>query len=319
LRISRWLTERLVCPHDRLVLQQNGTVMRCANGHEHRIISGIPVLFRDDVEETHWHATQARQASDVGYPSATTNGINEYVQAAIGATGGFMYAPLTGRLVEYPIPATRLPAGNGRALLDLGCNWGRWTVAATRRGYRAVGIDPSLPAIQAAYDVADQLGIEADFIVGDARFLPFADGTFDAMFSYSVLQHFSKDDVRQTLRECARVLQHDGFALIQMANTLGLRSLFHQAKRGFRDARLFQVRYWTPRELQQAFSTLIGPSTVSVDGFFSLNVQPNDLPLLPVRYRAVVRSSEAIRWLSQHLPLLQRFADSVYVESRKTP
>jgi 2-polyprenyl-3-methyl-5-hydroxy-6-metoxy-1,4-benzoquinol methylase/uncharacterized protein YbaR (Trm112 family) len=317
LRISPWLAERLACPYDHLPLEHTDQTLRCAHGHVHRIICGIPVLFRDDVEETHWHATQARQASEIGYPSSSTNGINNYVQQAIAATGGSMYVPLTGRLVEYPIPETRLPPGGGRSLLDLGCNWGRWTIAAGRAGYRVVGIDPSLPAVQAAYDVAQQLGVQADFIVGDARFLPFAGGTFDTIVSYSVLQHFSKSDVRQTLGECSRVLSQHGFSLIQMANTLGLRSFFHQARRRFREPSLFQVRYWTPRELQAAFTALIGPSTISVDGFFSLNVQPREAHLLPARFRAIVRLSEALRAISSRVPALRNVADSLYVESRK--
>src|SRR5580765_4744162 len=111
-------------------MRQAGATLRCSNGHVHRLVSGIPILFRNDVQETHWHVTQAREAPDEGYPSAITNGISEYVQAAIAATGGFMYAPLIGRLTEYPIPTTRLPPGEGRRLVDLGCNWGRWTIAA---------------------------------------------------------------------------------------------------------------------------------------------------------------------------------------------
>jgi SAM-dependent methyltransferase len=285
----------------------------------HRVVSGIPILFRDDVQETHWHVTQARTAPDEGYPSAITDGISDYVQAAIAATGGFMYSPLVGRLKAYPIPTTRLPPGEGRAVLDLGCNWGRWTIAAARAGYRAVGLDPSLPAVQAAYDVARQLGIQADFVVGDARFLPFADDSFDATFSYSVLQHFSKPDVKQTLGECRRILRSNGFSLIQMANKLGARSLFHQAKRLFREPALFEVRYWTPSELQTAFEEFIGPSTVSVDGFLSLNAQPNESRLLPARYRAIVGISEALRSLSGRLPPLKAFADSLYIESRKSP
>jgi len=317
LRISPWLADRLVCPHDRLPLRRSASTLQCANGHVHRIISGIPILFRDDVEDTHWNATQAREAPEEGYPSASTNGISDYVHEAIAATGGFMYKPLIGRLVEYPIPATRLPPGDGRTVLDLGCNWGRWTIAATRAGYRAVGLDPSLPAVQAAYDVTRQLGIEADFVVGDARFLPFADGAFDTVFSYSVLQHFSKSDVRQTLTECARVLAPSGRSLIQMANTLGARSLFHQARRGCREPSLFQVRYWTPRELQTAFTELIGPSTISVDGFLSLNAQPQEAHLLPARFRAVVTVSALLRRMSRRIPPLQALADSLYVESRK--
>ena len=254
MRVTPWVADRLVCPYDGLSLSRGSTTLQCPRGHAHRIVSGIPILLRDDVEETHWHATQAREAPDEGYPSSTTNGINDYAQKAIAATGGYMYRPVVGRLTEYPIPAVRLPPGRGRTLLDLGCNWGRWSIATARAGYRVVGIDPSLPAVQAAYDVAKQLGVQADFVVGDARFLPFANETFDAVFSYSVLQHFSKSDVRQTLTECARVLNAEGFSLIQMANALGLRSLFHQARRRFREPRLFQVRYWTSRELEDTLS-----------------------------------------------------------------
>ena len=31
------------------------------------------------------------------------------------------------------------------------------------------------------------------FVVGDARFLPFRSGSFDYVWSYSVLQHFSRE------------------------------------------------------------------------------------------------------------------------------
>lgn len=228
-----------------------------------------------------------------------------------------MYLPLVDRLTEYPIPAIGLKPGHERTLLDLGCNWGRWSIAAARAGYRVAGIDPSLPAIQAAYDVAKQLGVQADFVVGDARFLPFAADTFDTVYSYSVLQHFSKSDVRQTLAECARVLNADGFSLIQMANAFGLRSLFHQARRRFREPKLFQVRYWTPRELEDTFSSIIGPSTASIDGFLTLNAQPHEAHLLPARYRGVVRVSEVLRSIGHFFPPLRNLADSLYVESRK--
>jgi 2-polyprenyl-3-methyl-5-hydroxy-6-metoxy-1,4-benzoquinol methylase len=317
MRLSSWVIDRLICPYDGLPLTSNATTMQCSRGHVHRIVSGIPILLREDVEETHWHATQARSAPDEGYPSASTNGINDYVQKAIGATGGFMYLPLVDRLTEYPIPAIRLKPGHGHTLLDLGCNWGRWSIAAARAGYRVVGIDPSLPAVQAAYDVAQQLGVQADFIVGDARFLPFAADTFDVVYSYSVLQHFSKSDVRKTLAESARVLNAEGYSLIQMANAFGLRSLFHQAKRRFREPRLFQVRYWTPRELEETFSSLIGPSTVSIDGFLTLNAQPDDAHLLPATYRMVVSVSQALRSIAVRIPWLRNVADSLYVESQK--
>ena len=61
----------------------------------------------------------------------------------VAATNGFMYLHLLGKLSEYPIPDLRLPEGNGTPLLDVGCNWGRWSIAAARKGYAATGVDPS--------------------------------------------------------------------------------------------------------------------------------------------------------------------------------
>jgi hypothetical protein len=107
-------------------------------------------------------------------------------------------------------------------------------------------------------------------------------------------------------------------AFIQMPNAFGIRSLFHQAKRRFRAAELFQVRYWTPRELEDTFSAIIGPSSVSIDGFLSLNAQPDEAHLLPARYRLIVFISEALRAAGRRLPWLLNIADSLYVKSRKT-
>jgi hypothetical protein len=79
----------------------------------------------------------------------------------------------------------------------------------------------------------------------------------------------------------------------------------------------FEVRYWRPAELRSAFTGAIGPSEVSVDGYFSLNVQPSDLHLLPARYRVLVHASERLRRLSGEIPWLAKGADSLYVNSRR--
>ena len=51
---------------------------------------------------------------------------------------------------------------------------------------------------------------EARYVVADARRLPFADDTFDVVFSYGVLQHFSKSDVATSVDEIARVVKRSG-------------------------------------------------------------------------------------------------------------
>ena len=167
----------------------------------------------------------------------------------------------------------------------------------------------------AARRVSKQLGVSAYFLVADARRLPFAANCADVIFSYSVLQHFDKNDVRQTLQEIARILKPAGTSLIQMPNMLGLHNLLHQLRRKFRRARDFEVRYWTPGELKKVFNSHIGPTSLLADGYFCLNPQPTDLDILPFEYGLVVKASDVLRRLSLRWAWMVYGADSLYVKS----
>jgi SAM-dependent methyltransferase len=248
-------------------------------------------------------------------PGLKKNKISRHVNKIIAGTCGNLYKPLIGKLPRYPIPEIHLPEGSGEILLDIGCNWGRWSVAASRKGYTTIGIDPSLNGIIAAREVGRQLKISARYVVADARYLPFASDFFDIVFSYSVLQHFNKENVRLTLKNVVRVLNPGGTCLIQMPNKFGLKQLFNQAKRKFREPEGFEIRYWTLPELKETFTKIIGPTTITVDGFFGLGIQKSDIDLLPLRYRFVVYSSEFLRKLSKKVGWIKYFADSVYVKS----
>jgi hypothetical protein len=123
--------------------------------------------------------------------------------------------------------------------------------------------------------------------------------------------------VTLALQASARVLRPGGRVCVQMGNTWGPRSLFHQVRRGFRPARGFDVRYWRPAELTRAFAAWVGPATLAADGFFSLNAQPAERPLLPRRFRWIVTVSDAARRASERCRWLTRIADSVFVEASK--
>ena len=236
--------------------------------------------------------------------------VDEHVRASLIKTHGNLYRGA--RLTRYPIPSFPLPPGQGRTVLDLGCNWGRWTIAAARADYRPTGIDRGKKAIRAARRVAEQLGIEAEYVLGDVRVLPFPDASFDAVFSYSVLQHLAKDDVRAVVSEIRRVLRPGGIVWIEMPNARGPLNLVRQVRRGFSAGTGQDVRYWTIPELRAAFGP-IGPVSVAADGFFTINPQVNDLDLLPPRSRAVVRVSDALRRASTRVPALVQVADSLVV------
>jgi SAM-dependent methyltransferase/uncharacterized protein YbaR (Trm112 family) len=317
------LIEMLACPRDQQSLRQEADELVCGSGHRYAVIEGIPILLVGEAEQTHIEGTRAlllaetKDFSSLPQFNVAKDEIDPFVRNAIGATNGGFYQHLVGNLKEYPIPDLRLPAGQGKLFLEVGCNWGRWCLAAAAAGYEPVGIDPSLKGIRAAKRVAQQLGVEATYLVGDSRFLPLRDGIFDQVFSYSVLQHLSKENARTSLAEMRRVLRAEGNALVQMPNVFGVRCLYHQIRRGFREARDFEVRYWTPRQLLSAFNDCIGPSKLSVDGYFSLNAQASDLRFLPLRFRALVRISEGLRHLSGYIPQLLTMADSLYISSKK--
>jgi len=318
--VDKALLELLVCPRDHQVLEQRKHHLLCPSGHRYPIVEGIPILLLSEIPQTHVEGTRSLQVGascesmPASLPSPLPGEIDPFVQDIIGATNGMLYVRLVGKLTDYPIPYLRLPQGNGKRFLEIGCNWGRWCVAAARMGYRPVGIDPSLKGIRAARQVARQLGIEVHYVVGDGRHLPFAAGTFDQVFSYSVLQHLSKENARLTLQEVARALHSAGGFLVQMPNCFGIRCLYHQARRGFHEGRDFDVRYWTPRELASTFRATFGSARVFVDGFFSLNAQISDVNLLPWKYRTVVYASETLRKISVVFPPLTYVADSLYIE-----
>jgi SAM-dependent methyltransferase/uncharacterized protein YbaR (Trm112 family) len=318
------LLELLVCPRDKQDLRQDGSHLICAQGHRYAVIEGVPILLVSDVEQTHIEGTRAlavaerEDTSSLPVFNVGPNEIDPFVRSAIGATNGGLYQHLVGTLSEYPIPRLRLPPGENRLFLEIGCNWGRWCIAASRLGYRPIGIDPSLKSIRAAYRVAKQLGVEAAFLVADGRFLPFRDQSFHQIFSYSVLQHLSKENALTILDEIHRTLRIQGNALVQLPNLYGIRCLYHQIRRGFREPRGFEVRYWKPGELLSAFTSKIGKAQLSVDGFFSLNVQPSDIHLFPARYKALVHTSEKLRSISIAVPALTSVADSLYVQAQRT-
>lgn len=324
--MNAWLQSRLVCPRDKQALEFSDNKLTCPAKHTYPVFEDIPIMLVDDVEVTHDYikhtlekVSQTQKNGAKGQISVSgsrdENEIDEFVQGEVPYTSGNLYFSVQNKLTRYPIPETRLWQGNGERLLDIGCNWGRWTIAAARKGFKPIGIDPSLDAVLAARRVSKQLGVETDFIVGDARFLPFAADSFEVVFSYGVFQHFSKDNVKRSLDEVARVLKKDGKTLVQMPNKYGIRQYQQHRRRGFTEGEGFDVRYWSPRELMETFEKKIGKTKMTTDCYFGLGIQGTDADLLPVHYRLVVHASEALRKASGIFKPLTKVADSVYLES----
>lgn len=329
----------LACPVDGTPLSRDGEAWVSTAGRRYPTIQGIPVLFRPDATDTLSAMAQSRAlaaGADATDPwCVDTLGLNEdqkapllealrhggnavdpVVAQMIAATCGNLYLGLIGKLPRYPIPDFRLKNGAGRVLVDLGCNWGRWCLAAAKEGFSVIGIDPQIGAVLAARRVAEQLGVKAHFICADARHLPLRAGVADVVFSYSVLQHFSREDVAQTVQASHRVMKPGARLYVQMPNVMGPRCFYQWAKRGFHDGSGFNVRYWTLGQLREAFGR-IGVTRFEIDCFFGIGLQPSDADIMPTKWRLLLKMSEMLRALRAGVPGLAWVADSVYVDVTK--
>ncbi|MEZ5899431.1 MAG: methyltransferase domain-containing protein [Hyphomicrobiaceae bacterium] len=346
--IDDWYIETLVCPRDKTELSFDGRALVSAAGRTYPVVDGIPVMLLDDEEQTMDIARasieRAKGNTDIidqrapqlyleslaiGEPEKVLlidllndrrTELDPVVSVILKATNGNAYSHLVGDsgLRRYPIPEIGLISQAREELLDVGCSWGRWCLSAAQRGFRAVGIDPSLGAIMAARRVAKQLGLDVRYLVADARYLPFRDGSFDVAHSYSVIQHFAKPNAQLAIDEMGRVLGPGGCAKVQMAHTLGLRSFQHQLRRRFREPVNFEVRYWTIGEMQDVFETKIGRTRITPDCFFGLGWQWSDFSLMPTRLKPVLATSTALVAASKFIPPLKHVADSLLCWAQKS-
>jgi SAM-dependent methyltransferase len=98
----------------------------------------------------------------------------------------------------------------GRAVLDYGCGHGMAAVVLARRGARVTAFDLSPGYLSEAAARARANGVYVDLACADGERLPFADGTFDAVWGNAVLHHL---DLDRAGRELCRVLRPGGLAV----------------------------------------------------------------------------------------------------------
>jgi SAM-dependent methyltransferase len=123
-----------------------------------------------------------------------------------------LYAPIYGLLVA-PLRASRraaiaaLSLRAGDRLLLVGCGPGS-DLEFIPDGVPVSGIDVTPAMVSRARRRARQLGRTAAFVVGDARSLPYADGSFDAVALHLILAVAPEPE--RIVRETHRVLRDRG-------------------------------------------------------------------------------------------------------------
>ena len=102
----------------------------------------------------------------------------------------------------------RAGVGAGMDVLDVACGTGNAALPAARAGAKVTGLDLAPKLLNAGREKAAAAGVEVEFVEGDAEELPFADDSFDRVFS--TFGHMFAPRHRRTAGEIARVCRTGG-------------------------------------------------------------------------------------------------------------
>ena len=129
----------------------------------------------------------------------------------------------TGWEASFVPRALELKAGS--LILDCPCGFGRHMHRMRLAGFRVMGLDLQVPYLDYARQSTAAPNWEpVPVAAGDMAFLPFKDGTFDALcnlfnsFGYFTDEGNGEPTNRDVLKEFARVLKPGGRLLIDIAN-----------------------------------------------------------------------------------------------------
>ncbi len=103
---------------------------------------------------------------------------------------------------------------SGLRVLEIGCGCGSEAERFARAGAHYTAVDLTNAAVSLTQRRFHLAKLPGNFVQGDAENLPFADGSFDLVYSHGVLHH--TPDTAQTIREVHRVLASNGRAIIML-------------------------------------------------------------------------------------------------------
>ncbi len=94
-------------------------------------------------------------------------------------------------------------------ILEAGCGLSTVVMVLRQRGYRVIGMDYAVNALQKARQSDPSLILQA----GDVHALPYATGSLAGYLSFGVLEHF-EHGMQPALREACRVLRPGGILVL---------------------------------------------------------------------------------------------------------
>lgn len=143
----------------------------------------------------------------------------------------------------------------GAEVLEVGCGIGLDSARMVRHGMHVTATDLTQVGVSVAAARSVAQGWDVRYICADGEHLPFADESFDYVYSFGVMHH--APDTQACINEAHRVLRDGGQALIMLYHRRSLNELVHRLLRipfEERDELCPVVRRFTKAEVRRMFA-----------------------------------------------------------------
>lgn len=229
------------------------------------------------------------------YQSSDNELARRYIRDLPFLSREYCEAALAHRYALYPFIHELVPFRSwaGKHVLEVGCGQGADAWEFARAGARMYGVDLTEKHCQITRDFVGALGGRATVTRGNAARLPFADASFDLVYSFGVL--LLVEDLDAAVAEIHRVLKPGGQVLVMFYNRqslhyylktlyyyglvcdletlLGPRDLVDWFTDGFGYPRTY---HQSPASLRQAFSRF------TIESLVVRNLSDEQVPLVPM-------------------------------------
>jgi SAM-dependent methyltransferase len=108
----------------------------------------------------------------------------------------------------------RLRKYNVSKVLDLGCGFGRWSIALARAGFQVKAVDISSEVIKRLTKWANQKGLSIETKVSSAQRLVSIGEKVDAVICNSVLDHMPSTEASESMLNLKNALKFGGIAYL---------------------------------------------------------------------------------------------------------
>lgn len=172
-------------------------------------------------------------------------------------------------------------------ILDIGCGSGVFTALVGAVRPALVGLDLSLPMLRRA--VAKVQGYRFAALVGTMTSLPFADQSFDRVYSMTALEFVA--DARSAIGEMNRVTRPGGTVVVTTLNSLSPWAVRRKEKAAAGHSLFANMTFRSPQEMSRLAP---GPAQVKTAIHFLKDTDPGQAAVLEEQGRLEQRNTGAL-------------------------